>query len=188
LIAVNTHNVFGFSLLLLAAIGSWYLTRSLQDTNTEVSRTQMIQSGFYLRSARILGTAIDGRLLYEINADYAEQQDNNEVEFQNVEIHYTTDTEVPWVLKSDTALIGNDRNHITLSGHVLATSKEGFSGEVTEIRTQHLELDPQKFTAMTDEYVQISIGMRSITATGMLAMLQTNQLQLKSNVSGKFVP
>jgi len=36
--------------------------------------------------------------------------------------------------------------------------------------------------------VQIRIGARSLTATGMLASLQENRLELKSNVNGKFVP
>ena len=42
--------------------------------------------------------------------------------------------------------------------------------------------------AETDQRVQIRIGARSLTATGMLASLKDNELQLKSNVSGKFVP
>jgi lipopolysaccharide export system protein LptC len=42
--------------------------------------------------------------------------------------------------------------------------------------------------AETDERVQIRIGERSLTATGMLASLKENQLELRSNVSGKFLP
>ena len=142
----------------------------------------------YLKSARIFGTAIDGELLYEIEADYAEQIGEDQVEFQNVEINYTTEADVPWTLNADKALIGKDRDVIELVGHVVAVSNEGFSGDVTEIRTPYLELQPDDFRAQTDQRVQIRIGARSITATGMLAMLQSNQLRLNSNVSGKFVP
>ena len=42
--------------------------------------------------------------------------------------------------------------------------------------------------AETTARVQIRIGARSLTATGMLALLKENRLELKSNVSGKFVP
>ena len=66
--------------------------------------------------------------------------------------------------------------------------KEGFSGDDTEIRTDYLELDPEKYIAETDERVQIRIGARSLTATGMLASLKEDQLQLKANVNGVFVP
>ena len=46
----------------------------------------------------------------------------------------------------------------------------------------------KKFLAETDERVQIRIGARSLTATGMLASLKDNQVKLKSNVRGKFAP
>ena len=186
--AVNTRNTVSFVLLLVGALGSWYLARTLQSNEIQVHETQLLRNGFYLKSARIFGTAVDGRLLYEIEAEYAEQLGEEQVEFQNVEINYTTEANVPWTLNADKALIGNDRKVIELSGHVVAVSSEGFSGDVTEIRTPYLELEPDDFRARTDRRVQIRIGARSITATGMLAMLQTNRLQLKSNVSGKFVP
>ena len=176
------------TLLLIAAIGSWYLARTLQTDDVDEQRAQLMQNGFYLKSARIFGTAIDGELLYEIEADYAEQIGEDQVEFQNVEINYTTEADVPWTLNADKALIGKDRDVIELVGHVVAVSNEGFSGDVTEIRTPYLELQPDDFRAQTDQRVQIRIGARSITATGMLAMLQSNQLRLNSNVSGKFVP
>ena len=67
-------------------------------------------------------------------------------------------------------------------------SSEGFDGDDTEIRTQYLEFEPDAYRAETDRRVQIRIGPRSLTATGMLALLQDNRLELKSNVSGKFVP
>ena len=185
---MNARNILSFVLLLIGAIGTWYLARSLQSDDVEVRKTQMLQNGFYVKSARIFGTAVDGQLLYEIEAEYAEQLGEEQVEFQNVEISYTSETGVPWILNADKALIGEDREVIELSGHVVAISSEGFSGDVTEIRTSYLELEPKEFRARTDERVQIRIGARSITATGMLAMLQTNQLQLMSNVSGKFVP
>ena len=185
---MNARNILSFVLLLIGAIGTWYLARSLQSDDVEVRETQMLQNGFYVKTARIFGTAVDGQLLYEIEAEFAEQLGEDQVEFQNVEINYTSETGVPWILNADKALIRDDREVIELSGHVVAVSNEGFSGDVTEIRTPYLELEPDDFRAKTDQHVQIRIGARSITATGMLAMLQTNQLKLKSDVSGKFVP
>ena len=81
-----------------------------------------------------------------------------------------------------------DQQRVLLEGHVRAVSQRGFSESDTEIRTQVLELDPKRFIAETNERVQIRIGARSLTATGMLASLNDNRLELKSNVSGKFVP
>ena len=66
------------------------------------------------------------------------------------------------------------------------------SGETSdqdiEIRTQYLELDPEQFIAETEDRVQIRFGTRSVTATGMLASLNDDRIELKSNVRGKIVP
>ena len=185
---MTTRNVIGFTLLLLAAVGSGYLARSLTSTDAPAENGKAAGGGFYLKSARILGTDENGKQLYEIEAEYAEQQANNEIQFENVQIHYAADASVPWRINADTAVIGKNRKQVRLVGHVIAVSDQGFAGEVTEIRTQYLEFEPDLFKAETDERVQIRIGSRSLTATGMLALLQNNHLQLKSNVSGKFVP
>lgn len=185
---MRARNVFGFAVLSLAAAGSWFLAGSLREPELDDSPRNAFGDGFYLKSARILGTGDEGGLLYEIVAEYAEQKENEEIAFQNVQISYSPDASVPWTLSADTATIGRNQERVILSGHVLAMSSEGFSGEATEIRTPYLEFRPESFRAETDERVQIRIGSRSLTATGMLALLQDNRLQLKSNVSGKFVP
>lgn len=175
-------------LLTTAALGSLYLARTI--TSSEVTHTisDTGTDGFYLRSARILGTDEDGQLLYEIEAEYAEQQENRDIEMQNVRIRYSTGANVPWIINADLATINDEQDLLRLSGHVIAVSNEGFAGEVTEIRSPLLNIDPVTYKAETDERVQLRIGSRSLTGTGMLALLQENRLELRSNVSGKFIP
>ena len=174
--------------LILAAAGSWYIARLNKPTETVAPDFEPLHRGYYLKSARILGTAHDGSLLYEINADHAEQMDADTIEFTDVGVRYSPESDVPWRVKADTATLRYDEQLVHLRGHVLARSEEGFSGDDTEVRTNYLSLDPEKFLAETDERVQIRIGQRSLTATGMRASLKDNRLQLMSNVSGKFIP
>ena len=75
-----------------------------------------------------------------------------------------------------------------LRGHVRATSSGESDRDETEIRTQYLELDPERSIAETDERVQIRVGARSLTATGMLASLKEDKIELKSNIRGKIAP
>lgn len=185
---MNVRTVMTTGALLVTAIGSWYFANSFRSQETIPTATDTAFGGFYLKSARILGTDDDGALLYEIDAEYAEQQKDNEIELQNVQISYTPGANVPWTIKADLASISNDHDLVRLSGHVIAISETGFSGQVTEIRAAALDIDPNHYRAMTDGRVQIRIGSRSLTATGMLALLKENELHLKSNVSGKFVP
>ena len=185
---MSARGIFGFAALLIVAIGSWYVARQFGESEVVETTSNAIPSGYYLKSARILGTGGDGHLLYEIEADYAEQRDGEDIAFQYVRIRYSDGANVPWVLNADTATISQNRDRIILKGHVRALSLEGFDGKDTEIRTQYLEFEPDAYRAETDSRVQIRIGPRSLTATGMLALLQDNRLELKSNVSGKFVP
>lgn len=185
---MNAKRTAGFVLLLAAAIGSYYLAQSLAPDETETANPPTLQSGFYLRSARILGTGADGRPLFEVEAEYAEQRADDIVEFQNVRVVYTPESGVPWHLAADSATITENQERLTLVGHVVATAREGLDGRETEIRTPYLELEPKLYRAETNDRVQVRIGSRSLTATGMLASLRDNRVSLKSNVSGKFVP
>ena len=184
---ISPRNAILLTTLVAAALGSWYLAREERVQDTAEPR-DVTRRGYYLKSARILGTGEDGSPLYEIRAERAEQRDSDRIDFTNVLINYSPTSEVPWSVNADTATIERDRNRVLLRGHVRALSREGFSGNDTEIRTQYLELDPEAYLAETDERVQIRIGARSLTATGMLASFKHNTLELKSNVSGKFAP
>ncbi len=174
--------------LTLVAVGSWYLARSFAIPEITQTITNTETGGFYLRTARILGTGNEGELLYEIEADYAEQQENRDIEMQNVHIKYSAGADVPWTINADKATITDEQDLLRLSGHVIAISNEGFAGQVTEIRAPNLDIDPNTYMAETDSRVQLRIGSRSLTGTGMLALLQENRLELRANVSGKFVP
>lgn len=187
-IQISARNALAIVILSIVAAGSWYLASTLEDSAQPVDGREVAKRGFYLRDARILGTGGDGALVYEIEADYAEQGNNDEIAFERVNVRYSPASDVPWVLSADNAVISGNLQKLTLSGHVLAVSERGFSGKTTEIRTEWLELEPENFVAYTDRRVQIRIGERSLTATGMEASLQENRLELKSNVSGKFVP
>lgn len=185
---MTARNVTTFVVLLFVALATWYLARSLRSTEITETVSNGTAEGFYLKSARILGTDTEGQLLYEIEADFVEQKESHEIAMQNVKISYTSGSQVPWTINADEATISEDQGLVRLSGHVIAVSDAGFEGQVTEIRTPHLDIEPTTYMARTNSRVQIRIGSRSLTATGMLALLQENQLQLTSNVSGKFVP
>ena len=185
---IRPRSMLTFTVLAAGAIASWYLAQSGSGDQDSLPSIDATQRGYYLKSARILGTGADGELLYEIQAERAEQLDDDKVSFTNVRLDYSPQSDVPWSVNADTATIDPDEQVVRLEGHVTALSSEGFSGNDTEIRTQYLEIDPENFIAQTDDRVQIRIGSRSLTATGMLASLKDNQVELKSNVSGKFAP
>lgn len=175
-------------LLIAGAIGSWYLARTDKPTRVADLPYASVHRGYYLKQARILGTGEDGSLLYEIEAEYAEQLEDDLIEFTGVRIRYSPQSGVPWVVNADSATLRAGSPRITLRGHVLAVNKGESAADDTEIRTEYLELDPELFIAQTDARVQIRFGARSVTATGMLASLKDDKIELKANVRGKIAP
>lgn len=174
--------------LTAAALASWYLARSNRPSETPDLPYDTAHRGYYLKSARILGTGPDGSLLYEIEAEHAEQATRDRIEFTEVRIRYSPESDVPWIVRADEATLREGSPRIALRGHVTAISRGDSPDEEAEIRTQYLEFDPEKYIAETDERVQIRIGQRSLTATGMLASLQDQTIELKANVRGKIAP
>jgi lipopolysaccharide export system protein LptC len=174
--------------LTAAAIGSWYLARSHRPAEEAARPYDPTHQGYYLKSARILGTDEDGSLLYEIRAEHAQQQARDRIEFSGVRVEYSPTADVPWVVYADEATLREGSPRIALRGHVRAVGRTADGSQDTEIRTPYLEFDPERYVAETDERVQIRFGARSLTATGMLASLNDNTVELKSNVRGKIAP
>ena len=185
---MSPRSITWLVVLTAAAIGSWYIASSKRTPDVEDVPYDAEHRGYYLKTARILGTDTDGSLLYEIEAERAEQQARDRIEFTGVRIRYSPSTDIPWVVHADAATLREGSPRIALRGHVRAIGASASGEQDTEIRTQYLELDPERYVAETDERVQIRIGARSLTATGMLASLNDNKVELKSNVRGKIVP
>jgi len=174
--------------LTAAALASWYLARDKTPATTEEIPYDSTHRGYYLKSARILGTGADGSLLYEIEAEHAEQASRDRIEFKDVRIRYSPDSAIPWTVNADEATLREGAPRISLRGFVKILNSGETSDQDIEIRTQYLELDPEQFIAETEDRVQIRFGTRSVTATGMLASLNDDRIELKSNVRGKIVP
>ena len=171
-----------------AAFGSWYLARTNSPDDENGLPSDSVSRGYYLKHVRIQGTGENGGLLYEIEAEHAEQQADDRIEFTTVRIRYSPDSNVPWTVNADEATLRDEISTIALRGHVQIVNYGDSEHNNTEIRTQYLELDPTAFIAKTEERVQIRIGERSLTATGMLASLHDDKIELKSNVRGKIAP
>jgi len=175
-------------LLSAGAIGSWYLARSTAPADEDDLPYEPLHRGYYLKQARILGTGEVGSLLYEIETDHAEQQEDDSIQFNEVRIRYSPESGVPWVVNADEATLQDGSPTIILRGHVQIVNDGGSAEHDTEIRTQYLELDAKEYIAETDDRVQIRFGSRSVTATGMLASLNDDKIALKSNIRGKIAP
>lgn len=185
---MSPRHIIQLIVLTVVALASGYLANNNRKMDMETVPQDTTRPGYYLNAARILGTGEDGSLLYEIEAARAEQRAADRIEFEHVRIHYSPDIGVPWTVQADEATLREGDPQIALRGDVRARGTSSKGGEETEIRTRYLEFDPERYIAETDARVQIRFGARSLTATGMLASLNDERIELKSNVRGKITP
>jgi lipopolysaccharide export system protein LptC len=176
-------------LLVAAAVGTWLLSLRGSEEIAEEADPSTIVSGYYLRDATVTGTAEDGDILYRLHAaEAAQAEDGGPVQLTDVSVRYSPEAAVPWSITAASGVLEPASRKIVLQGEVRALSEPDEDGKVTELTTPYLEFDPRAKTASTDERVTIRIGEQSLSATGMLAFLQEDRVELKSNVSGKFLP
>ncbi len=143
---------------------------------------------YYLDNASLTGTNADGKVLFQVWTKHAAQSmDDTSIDMKTVRLVYGPPTALPWEVTAKRGRIPADISRIELHGGVVAQSAE--EGEQpTIIRTERLDVDPETRVASTEADVRLEFGGRVIDATGMQANFETNEVQLLSNVHGRFLP
>ena len=185
---VNLKNNLGTMLLIIIADVSYIFSQSHETKNSDKqSSNETINNKFYLNSTKILNTAKSGLYLFTLEADYAEQETKDLIKFYNVKITYTPESNVSWFLTSKVASKFSENEFLFLEGDVIASNGQSLADE-TIIYSDELELNPNKYIVKTNKQVIIKLGEHNLKATGMLATLNKNKLELQSQINGTFLP
>ena len=185
---LNLSSAIRLTILVLAVAVSFALIRQQRaPAPAEVSRP--LPPGYYLRSAVLAGTDATGQLLYNISAELIEERpEDDRVLLSNVQVNYRPAAEVPWDVSSDNGVARLNESFIDLFGEVRLTSNPEPPETATIIRTDTLRLKPDEFVAETPARVRVEMGGRQLRATGLIAYLKEDRLELQSNVNGQFRP
>lgn len=185
---LNLSNALRLAALALAVALTWSIARQ-QQTRQGLEPTRPLPPGYYLKSATLAGTDATGRLLYNIAAELAEERpDENRILLSNVRVNYRPAAQVPWDISSQSGVAQLDETYIDLFGQVELTSVPEPPETETIIFTDSLRLEPEQFVAQTTDRVRIQMGGRQLRATGLIAYLKDDRLELQSNVNGQFRP
>ena len=176
-------------LALVVAVALSFVVIRQQRTQPPLEPTRPLPPGYYLKAAVLAGTDITGQLLYNVAADLAEERpEENRILLSNVRVNYRPAAEVPWDIRSNSGVARLDESFIDLFGQVELASVPQPPETETVIFTDSLRLKPEEFIAETRERVRIEMGGRQLRATGLVAYLKDDRLELQSNVNGQFRP
>ena len=184
---MSWKNIAIFAGLVVVAAFTWVLGRGPANDPTREPVIRNANDGYYILGATVRGIGSDGRFLYTLRADEAtENAAGGVVTLKNVELRYARDENVPWTLSAERGTIRRARNTLELIGNVQVRAIQ--DDIATSLVTTEMQVDAEAYQAKTDKRVTITVGSRSISATGMLAFLNEDRIELHSNVSGKFLP
>ncbi|MBT5890797.1 MAG: LPS export ABC transporter periplasmic protein LptC [Chromatiales bacterium] len=185
----DTRSTVRVVLLALAAGASGFVMLQNNDPEQEENYSPpSLGLAYFIKGAEMSGTGKDGKILYRLRADRAEQStDNDHIDLTNIALTYEPSADVPWDVFADKGKIPQDGKLVELSGNVLILSKDPGKSE-TSIRTTQINLFPDEKLARTNKKVGIMRDGQQVKGTGMEAHLDTSEVKILSNVNGKFVP
>ena len=185
----DTRSTVRIVLLAIAAGASGFVMLQNNVPEQEENYTPpSLGLAYFIKGAEMSGTGKDGKILYRLRADRAEQSpDNDHIDLTNIVLSYEPSADVPWDVFADKGKIPPDGKLVELSGNVLILSKDPGKPE-TSIRTTQIDLFPDEKLARTNKKVGIMRDGQKVKGTGMEANLDTSEVKILSNVNGKFVP
>lgn len=179
--------ILGLGALALVAAASGILLFRADEEQESSATTPRLGIGYYVNDATLTGTDDEGHVLYRIHAATGLQTPvDGSFDLHSVSVNYDPTGQAPWTLSADTGRISPGGKMIDLSGNVVAATREA-DRPATTIRTDYLEFDPRTDIATTDRKVVIEYAGSIVHATGLRAMLQQDRLQLRSDVTGRYV-
>jgi len=186
---VSARGIFAGAVLLAMAAASWLLVKTIKGDRAEGPVAAADAQGYYIKDAAILGTDVDGGLLYTVEAkDIRHIPPENKVALTEVKVLYSATGRPTWSATSATGSIDDAGAEISLEGEVRLQNDSDQVGDEFIIETEKLLFSPRERFASTDLQVRITQPGVVLTAIGMDADLENEMLQLKAAVSGQFRP
>ena len=145
--------------------------------------------GYAARDAEVVQSGADGRAVYRLRARVIRQLPRAQrVELEHLTMNYRTTQGAKWRLLADHGELPQDASEIEVDGSVhLSGPIEGSSAPL-DVRTDHLTFNTRSEIVTTDAEVTLLWAAQQLVATGLIANLQSELVQLQSRVHGHFLP
>lgn len=185
----TVRNGAAILLLIAAALGTWYWSRTTAPEGFEPVAARNAPLGYYLRDAVLLGTDEQGRMAYRVSAELAEERPGDgSLLLNGVRVEFQADEQVPWRVRADRAQAQPEQSWLELEGDVELERVGGEGRAPALVRTDRLRLEPDGHTAFADGEVRLRVGENTLTAVGLKAYLKEDRLELQSDIHGRFLP
>lgn len=156
----------------------WGLNRSKPQPSSPETLFQEENSPDAVIQKFHLVSTVQGQKRWTMDADTARYyQGQKQAYADQIYAQYFKKDKIVSTLTADKALINTETNATRAEGHVELIVENG-----SKLETDHLNWDPATDTINTDARVHVYKGMDDITAVGLKADTQLNNIQFKKDV------
>ena len=183
-----TKNIAKIMLLIALASGSSFMYFFSTKSNDNQEKLNPTRVEYIVKDAKVYGTDTEGKFLYKIVAKKAQASNTDrQIYLDQVFLDYNDDKDVDWRIRSDKGQLLSNSNVLALSGNVTVQNLSN-KNNMTTIRTDYLEINPNTYTIATNRDVLIELDNNKIEAKGLTAQLKDNRLNFNSNINAKIQP
>ncbi|HJT24902.1 MAG TPA: LPS export ABC transporter periplasmic protein LptC [bacterium] len=187
--SVRLKRYFWFLGIALVLIGllAWGLMSSKPAPTSPETLSQGENSPDAVIEKLHLVSTVRGQKRWEFWADVARLYQNQKQAYSdNITAYYYKKDKLASVLTADHAIVNTETNATEAEGHVELVVENGSDvGRRSKLETEKLNWDPDTDMIKTDGWVRVYKGRDEITAMGMVADTQLNNIRFTKDVQTK---
>jgi lipopolysaccharide export system protein LptC len=183
----RASSLFPLLLILALAAGSLWLERAVQAPERDASGKSRHDPDFIAEDFGIVKMSASGKPEYTLFAErmlhYPDDESTSVVAPRLVQRHGEA---TPIVIRADRGRVSKNGDEASFYGNVVVVREAGRGQNELRVRTEYLQVLPDRDLARTDSQVVITEGRSRLVGTGMELNNKTRQFALRSQVRGTF--
>jgi lipopolysaccharide export system protein LptC len=183
----RVSNLFPLLLLLALAAGTLWLERAVQAPERDLSGKLRHDPDFIAEEFGVTKMSVTGKPEYSLSAarmlHYPDDESTDIVEPHLVQRH---DDDPRIVVRADRGKVSRNGEEASFFGNVEVVREAGKGRSELRMRTEYLQIVPDKDIARTDKPVIITEGRSRLAGVGMELNNKTRQFKLLSQVRGTY--
>jgi lipopolysaccharide export system protein LptC len=183
----RASSLFPLLLILALAAASLWLERAVQAPERDASGKSRHDPDFIAEDFGIVKMSASGKPEYTLFAErmlhYPDDESTSVVAPRLVQRHGEA---APIVIRADRGRVSRNGDEASFYGNVVVVREAGKGQNELRVRTEYLQVLPDRDLARTDSQVIITEGRSRLVGTGMELNNKTRQFALRSQVRGTF--
>lgn len=183
----RASHLFPLLLILVLAAGSFWLARAVQAPERDTSGKSRHDPDFIAEDFGVTKLGATGKPEYSLSATrMLHYPDDESTDIVAPLLVQRRDNAPPVVIRADHGRISRNGEEATFFGDVVMLREAGAGRSELRLRTEYLQIVPDRDLARTDRAVTITEGRSILSGVGMQFNNKTRQFTLLSQVRGTF--